>query len=163
MEKLLSTFSITDILLFIVLLAVAIKGVVSWIEWAQGKIKEKVNKTNQHDELKQEIIKIKESQDEIVKSIQKTNEEIHILKDNINLLTDSDRDDIKAWITQQHHYFCYKLGYIDDYNLDVIERRFKHYKDEGGNSFIEDFMLEIRALPKKSNADFRNIQMNSRE
>ena len=37
--------------------------------------------------------------------------------------------------------------WIDDYSLDCIERRYKHYIDEGGNSFIGQLMIEIRKLP----------------
>ena len=76
-----------------------------------------------------------------------------ILKDlstKIDMLIDSDKDDIKSYITREHHYFCYKLGYIDDFSLDCIEKRFKHYSDEGGNSFIENFMKDLRALPIQS-------------
>lgn len=74
---------------------------------------------------------------------------INKLNKSIELLTASDKDDIKAYITREHHYFCYKIGYIDDYNLDCIEKRYSHYKDEGGNSFISTLMEELRALPKE--------------
>ena len=47
-------------------------------------------------------------------------------------------------------YHLRKLGYIDDFSLDCIEKRFKHYSDEGGNSFIENFMKDLRALPIQS-------------
>lgn len=56
------------------------------------------------------------------------------------MLIDSDRDDIKSYITREHHYFCYQKGWIDDFSLDCCERRYKHYSDEGGNSFIGQFM-----------------------
>ena len=78
------------------------------------------------------------------------------MKDSIDILTTqvhnlilSDRDDIKAFITRQHHYFVYQKGWIDDYSLDCIQRRYSHYIEEGGNSFIEGLMREIRKLPKK--------------
>ena len=69
--------------------------------------------------------------------------------DKVNLLIASDRDDIKSWITEKHHYYCYSQEWIDDYSLDCIEKRFAHYQDEGGNSFIAALMAEIRALPKE--------------
>ena len=75
---------------------------------------------------------------------------INDIKKAINLLTESDKDDIKAWITEKHHYFCYQIGWIDDYSLDCIEKRYGHYKDEGGNTFIDELMEEIRALPKRN-------------
>lgn len=70
----------------------------------------------------------------------------------VDMLIASDKDDIKAYITKEHHYFCYEKGYIDDYSLDCLERRYGHYKDEGGNSFAEDLMKDVRTLPKVSNA-----------
>jgi hypothetical protein len=39
-------------------------------------------------------------------------------------------------------------GYIDDYCLDCLEKKYKHYVKEGGNSFIESLMKEIRNLPR---------------
>ena len=61
----------------------------------------------------------------------------------------SEKDDIKAYITEKHHFFCYEKKWIDDHSLDCLERKNKHYKDEGGNSFIDGLMAEIRALPKQ--------------
>ena len=77
------------------------------------------------------------------------NETLRILTDKINLLIDSDKDSIKSFITDRHHHFCYDKKWIDDYSLDCIEKRYKHYTDEGGNSFIHDLMKELRALPKQ--------------
>ena len=145
MKDLLSNYSIQDILIFIVFLAIGIKGIVSWMEWAETKIKNKVKKSDKIEELQQQITKIQEVQMTICSQVE-------VITKNIQDLKDSDRDDIKAFITRQHHYFCYTLGYIDDYNLDCIEKRYKHYKNEGGNSFIGQLMDEIRALPKANGA-----------
>lgn len=81
---------------------------------------------------------------------QKHNDEIlKNLSKKIDTLVESDRDDIKAYITKEHHKFCYDKGWIDDFSLDCLEKRFKHYADEGGNSFICGFMQELRTLPKR--------------
>lgn len=153
MKELLINFSIDQIAFFVIILAAAIKGIVSWIEWAIGKSKDKFEKEQKKEDIKEKIVEdikcIKQSQKEMVEVIQ-------TLSEKVNLLMDSDKDDIKAWITEKHHYYCYQTGYIDDYNLDCIEKRYKHYKDEGGNSFVYDLMNEIRALPKKNNFDFHN-------
>ena len=66
------------------------------------------------------------------------------------MLIDSDKDAIKSYITQKHHFFCYEQGWIDDFSLDCIERRYQHYKEEGGNTFIDGFMGQLRQLPKGS-------------
>lgn len=148
MKELIQNYSLKDIILFIVILAAAIKGIVSWYEWAVGKISTKVHKEDRYSLLQAEITKLIESQ-------KQTNDTVGEMAKTLQVLVDSDKDDIKAFITQQHHHFCYKVGYIDDYSLDCIEKRYKHYKDEGGNSFIADFMSEIRSLPKKSILDFK--------
>lgn len=55
-------------------------------------------------------------------------------------------NDIKAWITDKHHYFMGQ-GWIDIHSLECIEYRFKDYTVLGGNSFVEDLMRDIRSLP----------------
>lgn len=156
MKDLLSNYSIEQILLFIVLLAAAIKGVVSWIDWARNRGEKIIEKKNKRTALEDSVNKLIQSQKEMKNNI--NNCQIQI-KNNINdirkaidILTESDKDDIKAWITEKHHYFCYNIGWIDDYSLDCIEKRYGHYKDEGGNTFIDELMEEIRALPKRSEA-----------
>ena len=101
------------------------------------------NEIHKGDSTRKEFFdKIFEQQKEI---FAKMNE----LTDNINMLIKSDKDDIKAHITEKHHYFCYIQHWIDDYSLDCLERRYDHYVDEGGNSYIESLMKEIRKLPKQ--------------
>lgn len=159
MGELLKQFSIEQILLFIVLGAAAIKGVVSWIDWARDRVNKGIDKRdkikNKENEIEKKIEQLIQSQETMKGEIGacqiQLKDTINEIKDSIDLLMESDKDDIKAWITEKHHYFCYQLKCIDDYNLDCIEKRFNHYQHEGGNSFVEQLMEEIRALPKTSN------------
>lgn len=66
------------------------------------------------------------------------------------MLIDSDKDAIKSYITKEHHYFCYQVGWIDDFSLDCLEKRYQHYEDQGGNSFIGGLMHDLRTLPNKN-------------
>lgn len=154
MKDLLSNYSVDQILLFIVLLAAAIKGVVSWIDWAKGrgeKIIEKKNKKTALEDNVNNLIKAQKNMESSINTCQvQIKDNIASIQKAIQILTESDKDDIKAWITEKHHYFCYQIGWIDDYSLDCIEKRYGHYKDEGGNTFIDELMEEIRALPKRS-------------
>ena len=43
-----------------------------------------------------------------------------------------------------------QLGYIDDFTLDCLERRFKSYKQEGGNTYVDSMMEELRRLPRQN-------------
>ena len=71
------------------------------------------------------------------------------IQSKMDLLIESDKDDIKAWITEKHHFYCYQQKYIDDYTLDCLEKRFTRYEAEGGNSFIHNLMDDLRELPRK--------------
>jgi hypothetical protein len=150
MLELLSKFSIAQILLFIVLLAIAFKEVADFIDWVQDKIKKRDKKTITQQEEQQKRI---DRFDQLEKNVGEMNEYMKDMGNKINILMDSDKDAIKAWITREHHYFCYQRKWIDDYSLDCLERRYSHYVEENGNSFISTLMDELRALPKKEPND----------
>lgn len=143
MLDLLQNYSLSDIAIFVVMLSFAIKGVVDFYDWAKKRIKEPVDKEYTEQEMHKKMLETLEAH----------NTQIDKMARAIDILIDSDKDDIKSWITEKHHYFCYKLGHIDDYNYQCIEARYKHYKDEKGNTFIDAFMSDIRALPKVSIID----------
>lgn len=153
MKDLVGTYSVQEILLFLVTFALAIKGFVSFWDWGYERLKKVFKKeTDQEQEMDliQDQISAHQAEYQLLKDNQdKFREDLKNLLDKVNLLIDSDKDDIKSFITERHHHFCYKEKWIDDYSLDCIERRYKHYKDEGGNSFIHDLMEELRELPKQ--------------
>lgn len=146
MTELLSNYSLAQIVLFIVALAVAFKKVADFLDWVRDKIKQRDKNTvsaqeeqrardERLDKFEEDIIEIKES--------------INSIGSRVDILMHSDKDAIKAWITKEHHYFCYQKGWIDDYSLDCLERRYGHYVEENGNSFISSLMDEVRELPKQ--------------
>ena len=154
MEELLNTYSVSEILIFAMMLFVAVKGVTDAYDWVKGKIS-KVTDRELQKRKKDKDIEIRfdvNSNDiqKILKHLEDSDKKMETLTKSVQMLIDSDKDDIKAWITEQHHYFCYKLKAIDDYRLDTVEKRYSHYVAEGGNSFIETLMEEIRRLPKIS-------------
>lgn len=152
MLTLLQTYSLSEILTILVAFALGAKGVISFFDWGYSRLKSFFNKEQTEITKEKQIQEKLEKESKIIKTLQQeqrnTDEKIEQLTQKINLLIDSDRDDIRAAITKEHHYFCYKLGWIDDFSLDCLERRFKHYSDEGGNSFIEGFMEDLRKLPR---------------
>lgn len=154
MAALLQQYSLSDILMFIVFLALAVKSLISFFDWANDRLKKVFNKEHSKINEKEELERRLQHGSQVMTTL-KTNQEItdKILQDlsaKIDMLIDSDKDDIKSYITREHHYFCYQIGWIDDFSLDCLERRYQHYADEGGNSFIEGFMNELRALPKQA-------------
>lgn len=147
MEELLASYSLHEIIIFLIIFSAAIKGAFDFWDWLKGKVyahftKEKnvEEKDNKQDALIQEILQTQQA-------LQEENKEI---KTAINLLIESDKDSIKSFIVKEHHYYI-QNGWIDDYSLDAIERRYKHYKEEGGNSFVHTLMAELRALPHNIN------------
>lgn len=189
MIDLISHYALTDIVTFVVLLSLAIKGAVEFWDWAWKRIKGTVKKSEEVQDFKKEFLeKLSETEEGIremfnkeaetrnqerdlrdkqIREIHKTQEEdrekINHLYQSVGILIDSDKDDIKAWITEKHHYFVNVLGEIDNYSLDCIEKRFQHYKDENGNSFIEDLVEDLRALPKIDASKALNERKKKRE
>lgn len=153
MIELLQKYSPSDILMFTILLALAVKSLISFFDWAYERFQRIFNKEYSKLNKQQELEKRLQRGDEIMKTLQAnqqmTDKVLQNLSAKIDMLIDSDKDAIKSYITKQHHYFCYQVGWIDDFSLDCLEKRYGHYADEGGNSFIEGFMEELRALPKQ--------------
>ena len=147
---LLTQFTPWQIILFIILLAVAIKEVSDFVDWFKQKVNKRDESLKTDYEVKQEN---EERLDRLETNINKLTENVDNMTDKIDVLITSDRDAIKAFITKEHHYFCYEKGWIDDYSLDCLEHRFQHYQEEHGNSFIENLMNELRALPKTEPKD----------
>lgn len=154
MPELLEQYTITDILIFLFLFATGLKAILMLWDWFVDRLRKFFNKEvkvqQDKDELKEQVQQsisridaVAQKQDELVTQLKS-------LQETVTLLVHSDKDDIKSWITKEHHFFCYEQKYIDDYSLDCIEKRFTHYKAEGGNSFVEDLMRDLRALPKVS-------------
>lgn len=144
--ELLQQYNITDVIKFIILFALAVKGSISFLEWSFSKMKKLVKRVDQPEKLKYDLKK----QDKEIEDMKNC---IKQIMSKIDILIESDKDDIKAFITHEHHYFVYQKGWIDDYSLDCIERRYNHYINEKGNSFISGLMQEIRALPKQEKDD----------
>ena len=152
MLELLETYSFSQIIIVIIFLAIAIKEGITLITWFKDFFRKKFNDdmkntvaTNKQNE---QIDKIKEDIQILIDNQEKIFKEIELFKQQLEMIIESDKDDIKSWITEKHHFYCYEIKWIDDYSMDCIEKRYRHYKDEGGNSFIEELMNELRGLPK---------------
>lgn len=158
MAELITNYSWSEIILFVIAFAAAIKGVVTFWDWGKDRLRKVYDKEDKIEEIKSLIVENTKQMNEFSNIQAQIIDEIQHLKENITNLTASDKDDIKAWITEKHHHFCYEIKYIDDYSLDCIEKRYAHYVDEGGNSFISTLMEEIRNLPKVSDVESKQEQ-----
>lgn len=154
MVELLQHYSLSEILTFTIFLALAIKSLISFFDWGYEHVRSLFDKEHtkltEKEKLKQRLSQNSEMITSLKVSQESTDKTLKCLSKKIDMLINSDKDDIKSYITRQHHYFCYQIGWIDDFSLDCLERRYEHYAEEGGNSFIEGFMNELRALPKQT-------------
>lgn len=64
----------------------------------------------------------------------------------IELLIKSDELSIKSWIKAQHEKWIPRQC-IDSQTLELLEARYSIYTKEGGNSWAEKLVKELRALP----------------
>ena len=153
MLELINNYSISEVLTFLIIFALASKSVVTFWDWAIDRLKKIFNKEvevqEEKDLIEERLNKGNNNFKVLFENQQRQSEQIDKIIEKINLLIASDKDDIKSFITREHHYFCYQKGWIDDYSLDCIEKRYQHYNDEGGNSFVKGLMNEIRELPKR--------------
>lgn len=142
MLDLLDKFTPVEIIIFIVMLAIAFKKIADFLDWMADKIKKR-------DLFKKGEYTEEQRNRQIDETLESLSGVLKNLSEKVDILMNSDKDAIKAFITKEHHYFCYQKKWIDDYSLDCIERRYDHYKEENGNSFISGLMEELRALPKQ--------------
>lgn len=157
-HTLMENYSFESIFLLLVLLVVFIKFFGEALEWIVKKIKTvfniKTHKDIERDELSDKVSEISDKLCEIENTMQSMNEcfEDRIKENNsaIQMLREQVQQSAKAYIMERHHHFCYTVGAIDDHSLQMLEIRFAYYKSQGGNSFIDRQMEELRALPRIS-------------
>ena len=161
MLELLAAFSVEQILVFSIMLILAIKGGVDLFDWAHEKYIKKFNKDhlalNQQESLRQQQEEYRKQQTEALEKYVSLENKIYSLTEDINekvnniesqlaQLTKSDMHDIKSWVVEKHHYLTAQ-GWVDDFTMDTIEKRFEDYKKENGNSYVAGLVSEIRELP----------------
>lgn len=156
MNYLLSHYSLSEIIVFIVVLFFAAKEFVSSFDWAKDRLREYYRSETRCDEAHKELHdKINdlsilfEEQQKTEASLDRMWDIFEKMEGQITMLMESDREAIKSYITDKHHFFVYERGWVDDYSLECLERRYVIYREEHGNSFVGHLMDEIRELPKQ--------------
>lgn len=155
MLDLFKQFSVEQIVIFIICLALAVKGVIDFYDWIVSKNKAKFNADYQTLKNNDAIV---EEQKELEEHYKDISEKYNILDDKLNTFTTeimenlkiintSMMHDIKQWIIEQHKFYM-KQGWIEIVDLNMLEYRFADYESLGGNSTIPTLMDELRSLPK---------------
>ena len=163
MLELIEVFSPAQILACILGLILAIKGGWDLIDFFKNKYSEKFNsdynrKTKeekledhykkcsaQYQEYTQMYNSLEKKIDSLIEHIEAENANIN---NKLNILSDSNRNGIKAWLVNMYHT-SKKDGFLDDFAQDLIEKRFEDYKKLGGNSYISRLVDEMRELPSE--------------
>lgn len=151
MGDLLKNYSIQEILVLLIALAVAFKAVASFWDWAKAWLKEKFGKKDPVEDIESKINQLFEIQE-------RQDTEMEKILNAVELFLESDRNNIKSWIVEKHHHFCYEVKAIDYFSLESIERKYEHYKKEDGNSYVTTLMEELKALPKIENENIMRTQ-----
>lgn len=136
MLELLASYSLGQILIFIVIFALALKEFFNVFDFFKARVK--LWLTGEQEKEKNSI------------SLKQLAEKMDKITTRLELLTESDKDDIKSWIVEKRNYYvAHPEEKIDNFLMDTIEKRYQHYKDEGGNSYISNMMEELRKMAKE--------------
>jgi len=139
-------------IVLIIALIIIVKTVWSAVEWIWKKIKGRFDIANENERWAQNITSSLEKLDKKIDNLelqnQKTHEEQEAIKDSLSLVQERLQENTRSFLIDAHHKFCYQWKAIDDINLQSIERRYLYYKTAGGNSFVDNLMEDIRALPR---------------
>lgn len=101
------------------------------------------NKTFNHvDKIREQ----EETLEKVIKNIQQQQKQLQSITDKIDALLVSDKDSIKSWIVMLYKQYKKDPSGLDSMQMDLLERRFSHYKQEGGNSYIDNLMQELREI-----------------
>lgn len=135
--------------------AEAIKAGREWKNKKNEVIGNEVAKIEEKRHIEDEFVQLHEKLDNLVTLLGETNTRIDNgfsrlddAEGKIGILLSSDLNDIKAWIVEKYLFFFCNQGWIDEFSMDTINRRYNNYVVEGGNSYIEGLVNQLRALPR---------------
>lgn len=139
MSELLKNFDITTILLVLFMTAVAIKEVFELYHYFHNKIYGRYEKQDNE----------KDTIDNLSATLASVLQQVKDIDKKINLLQESDKDSIKSWIVGLYHKYKENPKELEAMQMDLLERRYGHYKDQGGNSYIDQLMEDLRTIYKE--------------
>ena len=144
-------YTFEDYIFMTIVLIAVVKGSISMFDWLKNRF---FNKTKENaldaERARQELAELKGCVQHLVEEMKYLKQDVRKIQLDVDDLIQSDKEDIKAFITNRYRYFAKKLGYIDEFSLDAIEIRYARYKKEGGNTFVDDLMVKLRNLPRQT-------------
>lgn len=141
----------------LIIAILAIVGIYKFIVWCKKTVAQReefkneniqkgaeaqLKKDQAHEHEVEEETRLKTLEAAVARLVEVNEEQ----QKQISLLLESDKNNIKTWIKEQHEKWM-ALGAIDSQSLDLLETRFGIYEKEGGNSWAHRLMDDIRGLP----------------
>lgn len=161
MIELINTYGVDQIIVLIIMLSCAIKGMLDFVEWVMKKYQNRFNieynKKRREEKIDNQYEICAKQHKALIERYESLDEKLDAaygafklrldgIEDKVDQLTESDMHDIKGWIVERHHLLKAQ-GWVDDFTMDTIEKRYSDYVAEHGNSYIKGLIDEIRALP----------------
>jgi hypothetical protein len=137
---------ILAIIVVIICGAEIIKALRVWREEKTNRINQQIEEQNQEQAQQNAMTELSLKMDLILEKLGSIEERLQKAENRLDKLTESDMHDIKAWIVDQYHKFFVGQGWIDAFSAETLDRRYEDYKDEGGNSYIDNLMAQLHTL-----------------
>lgn len=129
-------YTLEATIIFLFMFGTALKQGYELVQYFRNKTVDHVDKIREQEEALEQVIK----------NMQQQQKQLQSITDKIDELLVSDKDSIKSWIVMLYKQYKKDPSGLDSMQMDLLERRFSHYKKEGGNSYIDNLMQELREI-----------------
>lgn len=129
-------YTIEATIIFLFMFGTALKQGYELVQYFRNKTFNHVDKIREQEETLEKVIK----------NIQQQQKQLQSITDKIDELLASDKDSIKSWIVMLYKQYKKDPSGLNSMQMDLLERRFSHYKKQGGNSYVDNLMQELREI-----------------
>lgn len=136
MVQFFQNYTIEATLVFLFMLGTALKQGFELVQYFRNKAVDQVDKVRDREQ----------GATRASEQLAKQNAELMKINEKIDQLLVSNEDSIKSWIVTLYKQRKRDPSGLDSMQMDLLERRFVHYKKMGGNSYIDNLMQELREI-----------------
>lgn len=129
-------YTLEATIIFLFMLGTALRQGYELVQYFRNRTVSHVDKAREQEETLERV----------EKNMQQQQKQLQSITDKIDELLASDKDSIKSWIVMLYKQYKKDPSGLDSMQMDLLERRFSHYKREGGNSYIDNLMQELREI-----------------
>ena len=130
--QLLTHYSLQFIIIFVFMLAIALKEGMELWKFFNDRGRRYIEDESSTLQYQKKVIQMENNLKKIT--------------ENIDTLLGSDRDAIKSWIVMVYRNVKKNPQQLNDIEMDLLQRRYSHYQEEGGNSYADNLMDELRQM-----------------